>query len=127
MNDDGLSMIFSCFGVEGRGRGFTINDLYSFYKYQATSDKQELIRALSHVYGKAGLIERLNGKKDEGNNSRRAAMTINEVQFLNSNNEITDNLKQLANEIFYRCDKDRDGLLNSEEYNNYFRLIGMDT
>jgi len=58
-------------------------------------------------------------------NNGYIARTIDEVQLLNSNNDITDNLKQLTTEMFVRCDLDRDGLLNIVEFNNYFRLIGV--
>jgi len=41
-------------------------------------------------------------------------------------NDIISELKSIAREIFIKCDKDRDGILNSNEYNDYFRLIGME-
>ncbi|KAG4093177.1 hypothetical protein H8356DRAFT_1081534 [Neocallimastix lanati (nom. inval.)] len=88
-------------------------------------------RKQNHKYDKnvahlSSLASRISDKKNNTSKPNSRRISINDPSLLIKDNEITDSLKEFAKEIFHRCDLDKDGLLNTKEYNNYFRLIDMD-
>lgn len=134
--------MFLSFGVEGRSEGLTIKDLFGYYRYQIMTDKEDFLRGLKSYYGEDNLIERLNGNynnnstsnitKTSSNNDINNSSNLNKPKIslkdipLMDGDEISQPLKEIAKDLFTRCDKDRDGILNAKEYNDYFRLIDME-
>jgi len=125
MDQNGIRLMFSTFGVEARGQGFTLNDFFAFIRFQAMSDKNELIRALTHIYGENNLIERLTSESTKDLYNIIPSEKAYQLILLNGN-DLIPALKELIGQVFDRCDIDRDGLLNHDEFNEYFKIIGME-
>jgi len=68
MSESGLLLVFLSFGVEGKGKGLTLNDLYGVYKFQIMTDKEDVLRGLKYAYGEKHLIERLSGTYNPSSN-----------------------------------------------------------
>jgi len=134
MEETGLSLMFLSFGVEGKGKGLSLKDLYGVYKFQIMTDKAELLRGLKYAFGEDNLIDRLTGNyhpddnttrretKVNNNKSNVPRKSLNEISLMDGN-EISQPLKDIAKYLFDKSDKDGDGILNGKEYNDYFALL----
>jgi len=148
MGESGLKLTFVSFGVEGKGKGLSLKDLYGLYKFQIMTDKDDFLRGLKYAYGENNLIDKLSGNYEPTNTSSKDNSTssknnnnntnnktnsnssktndskksLNEIPLMDGN-EICQPLKDIVKELFIKCDKDKDGKLNAREYNDYFRLL----
>jgi len=91
MGESGLKLTFVSFGVEGKGKGLSLKDLYGLYKFQIMTDKDDFLRGLKYAYGENNLIDKLSGNYEPTNTSSKDNSTSSKNNNNNTNNKTNSN------------------------------------